>query len=267
MSGLSGGQLAYSPDGKRVVYVTYPDMSLWTMNADGSDGAPLGSGPLRGALPQWSPDGQRIAYMGWDKPNEPTKIRVVQAAGGQPQRPVQWPGWQGAPNWDTGGTELIFGENGPEFPIATSCSLHVFDFRSGKTADLPGTQGLWTPRVCPTGRYVAAMTRDNRRLVLYDKRSAALTDLLTSPEGKLGDNPIWSADGRFVYIDVPSSRDPAVYRIRVADKHFERMASLSGYRRVGGGIGVWIGLTPDGSLLIVSEVQGSEIYAWDWVEP
>jgi len=264
MSGLSGGQLAYSPGGKKVVYVTYPDPSLWTMNADGSGRLPL---VLRGALPQWSPDGQRIAYMGSDKENGPTKIRVVPATGGLPQEPVQWPGWQGAPNWASGGTELIFGENGPENPITASCSLHVFDFKSGKTADLPGTTGLWTPRVCPSGRFIAAQTRDNRKLVLYDRRTAAVTELLSSPEGKLGDNPTWSADGRFVYMDVPFSHDPAVYRIRVADKRIERVANLSDYRRPTGGIGVWLGLTPDGSLLIVSEAQGSEIYAWDFVAP
>src|SRR5580658_3781813 len=264
VSGISGGQLAYSPDDKRVVYVTYPEASLWTMNADGSARHPLA---LQGALPQWSPDGQRIAYMGWDKTNGPTKIRIVPATGRQPQEPVQWPGWQGAPNWASGGTELIFGENGLEFPIAPSCSLHVFDFKSGTTTDLPGTTGLWTPRVCPSGRYIAAQTRDNRTLVLYDRRTTTVTELFASPEGKLGDNPVWSADGRFVYIDAAFSRDPAVYRIRIADKHIDRVASLSGYRRVEGGIGVWLGLTPDGSLLIVSEVQGSEIYAWDFVAP
>jgi hypothetical protein len=31
--------------------------------------------------------------------------------------------------------------------------------------------------------------------------------------------------------------------------------------------GASIGLTPDGSLLTVREVQGSEIYAWDFVAP
>jgi Tol biopolymer transport system component len=267
MSGVSGGQLAYSPDGKRVVYAMYPDMSLWTVNADGSGPRPLPTDSLHGALPQWSPDGQRIAFMGWDKYNQPTKIRVVSAAGGQPQEPVQWPGWQGSPNWAAGGTELVFGENGPDFPIAASCQLHMFDFKSGKTTDLPGTTGLWTPRVCPSGRYIAAQTRDNRKLVLYDSRTAAVTELFASPEGKLGDNPVWSADGRFVYIDTAYSHDPFVYRIRIGDRRIERVASLSGYRRVEGGIGVWLGLTPDGSLLIVSEVQGSEIYAWDFVAP
>ncbi len=264
MSGLSAGQLAYSPDGKRVVYVTYPEASLGTMNADGTRRQLLS---LRGALPQWSPDGQRIAYLSWGKEHEPAKIRVIPAAGGQPQEPVQWQGWQGAPNWASGGTELIFGENGPKFPIPASCSLHVFDFRSGKTTDLPGTTGLWTARVCPSGRYIAAMTPENRRLVLYDRRTAAVTDLFASPEGRLGDNPVWSADGRFVYMDAPFSRDPAVYRIRVADKHIERVASLNGVQHSEWAAGAWIGLTPDGSLLTVREAQGSEIYAWDFVAP
>ena len=92
LSGLSAAQLAYSPDGKRVAYVTYPDSFVWTMNADGSNRRPLISGLMHGALPEWSPDGQRIAFMGWGKYNSPTKIRVVYADGGQPQEPVQWPG-------------------------------------------------------------------------------------------------------------------------------------------------------------------------------
>ena len=52
------------------------------------------------------------------------------------------------------------------------------------------------------------MTRDNYRLMLYDRRTAALSELFVAPEGRLGDNPIWSADGRFIYIDAPFSSDP-----------------------------------------------------------
>ncbi len=141
----------------------------------------------------------------------------------------------------------------------------LFDFKSGKTTELPGTAGLWTPRVCPTGRYIAAQTRDNRKLVLYDRQTAAVSELFASPEGRLGDNPNWSSDGRFVYIDKPYARDPAVYRIRIADKRVERVANLGGYQRVRAGIGLWLGLTPGGSLMIVREMQGSEIYAWDLI--
>jgi Tol biopolymer transport system component len=143
----------------------------------------------------------------------------------------------------------------------------MFDFKSGKTTELSGSTGLWTPRVSPAGRYIAAMTPGNRKLMLYDRRTAAVSELFVSPEGKLGDNPVWSADGRFVYIDSPFSPDPAVYRIRISDHHVERVASLNEVRHSGWAAGAWLGLTPDGSLLTVSEAQGSEIYAWDFVAP
>jgi hypothetical protein len=94
-----------------------------------------------------------------------------------------------------------------------------------------------------------------------------LTELLSSADGPLGDNPVWSKDGKFIYMDVPFAREPAVYRIRVADRKVELVASLRGLRRTTASVGLWIGLTPDGSLLTLRELQGSEIYSWDILSP
>jgi Tol biopolymer transport system component len=246
--------------------MTYPEPKLWISNVDGTNRRPLTTGTQQGALPQWSPEGRRIAYMSWKlSENGPTRIRVVSPDGRDAAEPVQWSGWQGGPQW-TSDTELIFGENGPTFPIPASCSIHAFDFKTGKTTELPGTAGLWTARACPAGRYIAAQTNDNRRLILYDRRTAHVTELMRSLEGPLGDNPTWSKDGKSIYMDVPYATDPAIYRIRIADKSVQRIASLRGIQRVTAGTGLWIGLTPDGALLILREIQGSEIYAWDWVE-
>jgi Tol biopolymer transport system component len=265
MRGISAGQLAFSPDGNQVAYMGYPDERLWKMNSDGTNRQSLSE---RGALPLWSPDGRLIAFMGWDRLNDGTTIRLISPAGGPIQQPVSWHGWQGAPNWTRDGNQLVFGENGPVNPIPASCRLHAFDFRSGRTTDLPGTAGLWTARTSPvTDRYVAAMTNDNRKLVLYDRRTASLTELLSSADGPLGDNPVWSKDGKFIYMDVSFAREPAVYRIRVADRKIELVASLRGLRRTTASVGLWIGLTPDGSLLTLRELQGSEIYSWDILSP
>lgn len=264
MPGLSAGHVAFSPDGKEAAYVTYPDFNLWKMKADGTERRQLTFGASKAAMPQWSPDGRRIAFMGWDgDENRPTKIRIIPADGGPPEQPVPWPGWQGIPNWTPDGTSLIFGENGLLNPIPASCSLHRFDFQTGKTSDLPGTTGLWTPRASPAGRYLAATTPRNSKLVLYDMQTAHVTDLVTFPDSRIGDNPTWSKDGRFIYIDAPLAPDPAVYRLRIADKHRERVASLKGIQRAN--MDYWIGLTPDGSPLVTRRVQGSEIYSWDWV--
>jgi Tol biopolymer transport system component len=261
---LSGGQLAFSPDGRRVAYLSYPEHMLWTADIDGKNPHPLAQG---GALPQWSPDGRRVAFMKWKQVvNGLTQICIVSPDGLNAIEPVPLTDWQGAPSWISD-HEIVFGDNGPTFPIPSTCALHVFDLKTGKAAALPGTKGLWTARPSPTGRYIAAQTNDKRTLMLYDRRTGGLTELFRSPEGTLGDNPTWSRDGAYIYMDVPYARNPSVYRIRIADRKVERIASLTGIQRVVEGIGLWMGLAPDDSLMILRQVDGSEIDSWDWVAP
>ena len=262
--GMSAGQTSFSPDGAQIAYIKYPELSLWKMNADGSNQHQLVE---RAALAQWSPDGRRIAYMGWDKePNSPTKIRVISRDGDDLEEPVPPPYWQGAPNWTPDGNQLIFGENGPRLPIASSACLHRFDFKSRKTSVLPGTQGLWTARVSPAGRYVAAMTLDYKKLVLYDLQTAQRTDLASYPD-RMGDNPTWSKDGRWLYYDTSFSAQPAIYRVSIPGKRTELVASLAGIPRVHGRISWWIGLTPDNLPLILKDIHSQEIYSMDWNAP
>jgi Tol biopolymer transport system component len=261
----SSGQTTFSPDGKQVAYVSFPAMNLWKMNANGTSRKLLAA---HAALPAWSPDGLRIAFMGANDGshlNEPSKIYVISAAGGVPEQPVKSPEWQGGPSWTADSNGLIFGENGRDNPIPATCALHRFDFSSGKTVDLPNSIGLWTARTNPAGRYVAAVTRDNGKLVLYDLQTSRWTELASFADSKIGDNPSWSKDGRCIYFDSPQSPDPAIYRIRVPGQRKERVVSLKGIERVHNGMGQWIGLTPDNLPMVIRDIHSQEIYAWDWV--
>ena len=265
--GLSAAQVSFSPDGQQVAYVRYPQGSLWRMNLrDGSE-RKLAE---RAFLPRWSPDGTRIAFMHADEDiRKPAKICVISASGGRPQQPVQSPEWQGAPTWTADGKALIFGDNAPQFPVSASCTIHIFDLRTRRNSELPGSSGLWTARTCPTGRFVAALTRDDAKLVLYDLRTANWTQLASFPDSPIGDNPTWSRDGNFIYFDAPRSANPAIYRISVQTRHIECVASLKGLQRQlsNGDMGLWIGLTPDNRPLILRAVQSNDIHAWNWIEP
>ncbi|MEO8661617.1 MAG: hypothetical protein ABI693_24320 [Bryobacteraceae bacterium] len=263
-TGLSAGQTSFRSDGQKIAYVSYPDMRLWTMNPDGSDRREIAH---YAALPDWSPDGRQIAYMCWDKTDQPTRICTIAADGGVVQHPVPGPAWQGGPSWSPDGKVLFFGDNGPTNPIPPTCKIHQFDVVTGKLTDVPGSQGLWTARVSPTGRYVAAMTVRNEKLVLFDRDRGAWKELASFGSNKLGDNPVWSKDGAYLFIDVPFSSDPAIYRIRVPDGRQEAVVKLTGLDRPTGLIGVWLGLTPDSRPLLTRKVQASEIYAMDWIAP
>jgi hypothetical protein len=57
----------------------------------------------------------------------------------------------------------------------------------------------------------------------------------------------WSKDGKYIYFDTGLSDDPTMYRVRVADRKLERVASLKGLRRAVMAWTPWSGVTPDGS--------------------
>jgi Tol biopolymer transport system component len=83
LSGISAGELDYSPDGKWIGYVSYPDNTLWRSRADGTEPLQLTYAPVAAGLPRWSPDGARIAYVDV-RPGRPWKIFVIPAEGGTP---------------------------------------------------------------------------------------------------------------------------------------------------------------------------------------
>jgi hypothetical protein len=77
----------------------------------------------------------------------------------------------------------------------------------------------------------------------------------------------WSADSKAIYFDTQSSADKAVYRFRVDDRKLEIVASLKSLRRVITGWGAWMGLTPDGSPLLMRDTGAQEVYALDFEAP
>jgi hypothetical protein len=56
-------------------------------------------------------------------------------------------------------------------------------------------------------------------------------------------------------------------RVHVVGHKLEEVVRLSNVRRTGVAGGIWFGLTPDGSPLILRDTGTQEIYALDWQEP
>lgn len=265
LNGGSISDLAFSADGKWVAYVTIPERELWRSRVDGSERLQLTSTALRAGLPQWSPDGKQILFMGANLKTDWLAYLVSSDGTGLRELiPGADAGYD--PGWSPDGNSVVLtlnqGGNGPSLQ-GDRPGIAIFDFETKKVSPLPDAKELFSPRWSPDGRYIAAITNDSLKLVLFDRTSQQWQDLVSLPMGF----PSWSHDGQFIYFDTTITDDAAFFRIRISDRKVERLTSLKGMRRFWGVFGQWTGLTPDDSPLLVRDTSSQEIYALDWQAP
>jgi eukaryotic-like serine/threonine-protein kinase len=260
LPGIAAEGLSFSRDGQRVAYVTAPEGILWASKVDGHERVQLTLPPMRAAMPRWSPDGNRIAFMG-SLPGKKWKIYAISTDGTTPQQLTSGGGNDGDPNWSPDGNLLVFGgepdlEGGsPESRTA----IRVLDLTSNHISTVPGSEGLFSPRWSPDGHYLAAQSADSTKLLLYDFHSRKWQDLARVNAGYFS----WSHDGQYIYLTT-SATDHVFARIGLLNLHgMERLADLKDVRLFNGTFGAWTGIGPDDSLLILRDTSLDEIYALD----
>jgi Tol biopolymer transport system component/DNA-binding winged helix-turn-helix (wHTH) protein len=258
LGGLSAEGVSFSPDRSWIVYTSYPDGTLWRSHADGTEKQQLTQAPLVARFPQWSPDGNTIAFMG-SHSGAAWRIYLIPASGGPPRPMIEDNTTQGVPSWSPDGKQIAFGrllDFGNERDPNLTIEFYDLERHSHKT--LHGSEGMWTARWSPNGRFLSAVTQDNRVLRLYDMKTQEWTDL-----ADVGVNDvIWSRDSRYIYFDTLFGGDPTLYRISIDTRKLERWADLRGFP-LGGFYDPWLGITPDGSPLLVKETSIEEIYRLD----
>ena len=72
------------------------------------------------------------------------------------------------------------------------------DLRTRKVTPVPGSEGLYSPRWSPDGRYLAAFPVDQHGIRLFDFQKQEWTTWFTSDEGYVGWN-LWSQDSKALY--------------------------------------------------------------------
>lgn len=263
LPGISADSLAFSPDGQWVVYSTHPERILWRSRVDGSERLRLTSAPMESLLPQWSPDGKVIAFMGRSQ-NEPWRIYFVAAAGGPLKSVVASPDDQATPTWSADGTKLAYaGAPWKNGFAASSTAIHYLNLQNHQLTTLPDSIGLWSPRWSPDGQYLVAETLDSHGLKLFDFRKHTWRPLARLSRELLG-YTAWSRDSRYVYFNADGERGRYVYRVSVKDPRPTVTAVIDLKQvPVAYTLGQWFTLGPDGSALITRDSSVRNIYALD----
>jgi Tol biopolymer transport system component len=250
LGGISAEHLSYSPDGKSIVYVTYPEGILWRANRDGSNLIQLTSPPFYPRNPRWSPDGSKILFCSGQYFRK-SQVFIMSSLGGTPQ-PIlpddREP--QNDPTWSPDGQKIVFasgGQNGSELV------LQILDLASHQIVTLPGSQGMWSPRWSADGRLIAGINQSGG-CSIFDFDSRRWSEL---QKGEC-DFPTFSSNGRFVYF-IGGNQD-GVYRIGVSGGRVERVVDLKGFHHVGVA-GLWMGLDPTDTPMLIRDTSSADIYA------
>ena len=256
LGGISAEFLSYSNDGQSIAYVSFPEGTLWRSKADGSDKMQLTSPPMYVLLPRWSPDGKQIAFYA-EQHGHPMHVYLISSDGGVPQELLPSdPAREYDPVWSPDGNSLLFSG-----PAGGPTAVHQVDLKTRRVSTLPGSEGLFSPRWSPDGRYIVAMPANSHNLMLFDVQSRKWS-LLANTAAAF---PCWSRDSRYVYF-LYIGEDRAVERVAVADRKVEPVASFSGIRSTGF-FGLWLALTPDSTPLILKDTGTQDVVSMDWNTP
>ena len=257
VGGISGEFADFSKDGQWVAYVSFPEGTLWRSKVDGTDALQLTYPPSYAFVPRWSPDGKEIAFFAAAGSNDP-KIYQVAAEGGQPELLLpNDPLVQADPNWSPDGRKIIFSGAAAD----PSSLIRILDLETHQVTTLPGSKGLFSPRYSPDGKYIAALSYDSTRLLLYDSETEKWRELYRGTLGWLK----WSKDGQSLF-SLDFTGTGTVLKTRASDGKTEHVVDLKKLRATGR-FGPSLAIAPDDSPLLLRNVGTRDVYSLDWQEP
>ncbi len=288
--GLSAEYVTFSPDGGWIAYVTYPDGALWRSRPDGSERLQLtpslsnpfdifgrglnsdsnqrrGPGPKEKVMdyalhPRWSPDGSEVIYYSV-APGRVARVYRVPAGGGQAQELL--PGFtepMADPNWSPDRKRICFGGPSGTANRFPGPNIHMVDLGTQAVTDVPGSNGYFSPRWSPDGRYLAALSLDSSRVALFDFATKRWEEVVS---GAYFSWPNWSHDGAYIYY-LQGPTNPAVMRFRVSDRKIERVVDLQNIH-LAGFYGESLTLSPRDEPIMTRDLGSQEVFALDWQAP
>ena len=257
LGGISVEFAEYSRDGQRVQYTTHPERELWVRRADGSQAVQLTKAPMQVGAGHWSPDGRVIALCARNAPDQPWRIYLVDAAGGD-VRPACVRNCVGFDfTWMPDGKRIVFAA--PIGIFATEPAyLRLLNLANGEVTKFPGSDGLHSPRVSPDGSTLAALGYGGAGGLAVFRFADGAWKKLPHPGPGGPDWPFWSRDSQFIWYYNYTREE--IMRVCLRDKRHEVIAPLK-VEEMTGLIGSSFYLTPQDEPVILRRHDVQQVYS------
>lgn len=253
LKSMSVEQIDYSSDGEWAAFVSYPEGHLWQKKFAGKSATQLTFATMRVANPEISPDGETIAFEGWE-PGKQKKIFIIPRDGGDATVISNPEVHSWAASWSPDGTTLMFSEDAETSPT-------IYDLLIGVVKAYGGAEPIYGAKWAPDGSKVVG--RSNKNLVVYDfdKGEHQIVVENTTPYSRY-----WAADSKHIYLvdSWMKGIERSVYRLRIDDKTIEKILQVGRERAAWGTNAIWVGVTPEGVVMYLRDHSIHNIYALEW---
>jgi Tol biopolymer transport system component len=252
--GISAEFVDFSPDGKSVAWVTFPEGILWRANRDGGDPIRLTNPPFYPTQTRWSPDSSELLVYGRDAKGL-DKVYLVSALGGTP-RPLlpENADDQLNPDWSPDGKKIVMSWYFPAGKEPQS-EIRIYDLATQQITTVPDSKNLDSVRWSPDGQWLSGVNIYTTELFVFNFR----TQRWTSVEKGDNDYPIWSHHGGYLYF-LHDAVNTGIFRVKPTGGAAERVVDLKGFRFTSYYNG-WVGLDLDDAPMVLRDVGGDDIYA------
>ena len=249
----------FSHDGTWVAW-TDNDERLWRARAaDGSDKVQLTPSYLGVFMAHWSPDGKRLAIMARER-GKVWKIYLADADGGKPEPLLNEDRNEADPGWSPDGTRLAFGRE-PDLMGKESGShaIEIVNLKTLESETIPGSEGMFSPRWSPDGRWIAALSLNQKSLMLYDVAQHRWKELAQTSAA----DPCWSADSKSLFVHAFLAEHQPILKINVPDGETHVVADLSGFHDRATVNYFFGGITPASEPLVQPRIGAGDLYSLD----
>jgi len=248
-------ELDFSRDNQWIAWVDAAG-KLWRARIDGKDQLQLSPDAMTVYMMRWSPDGNSIAVMGRER-NQPWQLYLFRSDGSRVDQLIHGPQDIADPAWSADGKSIAFGR--PPNYLASEKSpwlIKILDLGTKEIKAVPGSEGLFSPRWSPDGRYLVAITQDEGKLMLFDIQAQRWKQIADMPVS----NPRWSADSKAIYVQNQVSDQKPIFRISIPDGRSDQICTLDDFSAHDATDYSFFGLAP-GSVPIVRTRVNGDIYS------